>query len=131
METIILDEIGSGEDEFCVWISLGFKSKISEYDQLFIVCSSLPDIEDSENGTNGLYYERHDQIMSCCSGAHCINFDRSETAIHFTKTGADTLKLPVKVSFSHSALPKSQIDTLHHYFSKMAATSNGSVITLV
>lgn len=105
-ELIEIVEIGSGEDEDMLWVSLGFESELSPHDVLFIVCGKELFEQDRELGMDGLYFERFDQAYSCYHAARKIFVDETSVDVDFEPDGSRELELPESIRFDcRPALP--------------------------
>jgi hypothetical protein len=128
MSTIQIEEMAAGEDESTVWVSLGFKSDISPFDVLFIVCGKSKDEQQIQHGMDKLYLERFDQGMSCYGGADSIRLGASEVTIHFTPVGTKRMHFPETVHFDVSAAAE-RSGSVSGNLKKMRAFPWGSIIT--
>ena len=106
IDTIQIEEMGAGTDEISIWVSLGFKSEISPFDVLFVVCGKKMSEQQIQHGCDSLYYERFDQGMSCHSGADSIKLEPAAITIHFTALGIKRMKFSETVRFDASAVPE-------------------------
>ena len=127
MSVIQIEEMAAGEDDITIWISLGFKSDISPFDVLFIVCGKSKCEQQIQHGMDKLYFERFDQGMSCYGGADSIKLGASEVTIHFTPVGIKRMHFPETVRFDLSAAAE-RSGSVAMNFKKMRAFPWGSII---
>ena len=120
--------MAAGEDESTVWVSLGFKSDISPFDVLFIVCGKNVSAQQIQHGMDRLYFERFDQGMSCYGGADSIKMSALEVTIHFTPVGIKRMHFPETVRFDLSAAAERSGSVVGN-LGKMKAFPWGSIIT--
>jgi len=106
MSTIQIEEMAAGEDEITIRVSLGFKSEISPFDVLFIVCGKSVNERQIQHAMDRLYFERFDQGMSCYGGADSIRLGTADVTIHFTPAGTNRMRFPETVRFDLSAAAK-------------------------
>ncbi len=91
MERYVLEEIMSGQDQGCVWVTLGFSSKREKNDVLHIVCAEVVTEQDRRNGTASLYLERLDQGEACYSPATSVLVTRTSVEVRLNKKDAGVL----------------------------------------
>ena len=127
MSVIQIEEMAAGEDDITIWISLGFKSDISPFDVLFIVCGKSKCEQQIQHGMAKLYFERFDQGMSCYGGADSIKLGASDVTIHFTPVGIKRMHFPETVRFDLSAAAE-RSGSVAMNFKKMRAFPWGSII---
>jgi hypothetical protein len=72
MEQYALEEVMSGTEESCLWVTLGFRSELEKNDVLHIVCATTVDPRDRNGRMADLYLERFDQAYSCYGGADLV-----------------------------------------------------------
>ena len=128
MSTIQIEEMAAGEDEITIWVSLGFKSDVSPFDVLFIVCRKKVNEQDVQHGTDRLYFERFDQGMSCYGGADSIRLGGLEVTIYFTPVGTKRMHFPETVRFDLSAATE-RSGSVAGNLKKMRGFPWGSIIT--
>jgi hypothetical protein len=91
MEAYGLEEVMSGVEESCLWVTLGFSSQLEENDVLHVVCATAVDAEDRNGGMADLYLERFDQAYSCYSGAESILVAPSSVEVRLNDKGCEAL----------------------------------------
>jgi hypothetical protein len=91
MERYNLEEVMSGLEDSCLWVTLGFSSRLIANDVLHIVCATTANLRDRELGTADLYLERFEQAYSCYGGAEQITATPSSVQIRLNKKGSDAL----------------------------------------
>ena len=91
MERYKLEEVMSGHEADCLWITLGFSSGLCANDVLHIVRGTVTDEKKSELGVAGLYLERFDQAYSCTGGAEHIAATPLSVQVRLNEKGRDAL----------------------------------------
>jgi hypothetical protein len=118
-----LAECASGEDEFSLWVTLGFSSEETELDVLHIVCGKEAD---PFPGFQGLYFERRDQGESEYALADRIRITEAGVELELNARGVNILELPAKLRFrAKSDDPWRQARAV---FRSMLLTPNGGGI---
>jgi hypothetical protein len=114
MDTIQIEEMGAGADDSTVWVSLGFKSDISPFDVLFIVCAKEKSERHMQLGLDTLYFERFNQAMSCYGGSDKILVEPAAITMHFTSLGMTRMRFSETVRFDTSAVPDHHAKVREH-----------------
>lgn len=96
---IEVEELRAEEDGSILSVSLGFSSRLSEYDVLFIVCGKTADGQERRRGLGGLYFERFDQLYSYHNAAESISVSEDAVEVALTPEGSRQFRLPALVSF--------------------------------
>jgi hypothetical protein len=91
MEQYGLEEVMSGGEESCLWVTLGFSSKLEEDDVLHIVCATSVDDQDRRGGMVDLYLERFDQAYCCYSGADVVLVGDVSVEVRLNAKGCEAL----------------------------------------
>lgn len=91
MPCIRLEEIKSGDDNGCLWISLGYVSEDNPYDVLHIVVAKEVDEQDRRLSHNVVYLEGDDQDKSCYGGAAYITVTQDAVALSLNTQGLNSL----------------------------------------
>jgi hypothetical protein len=86
-----IEEVMSGVEDSCLWVTLHFSSQLHDDDVLHIVCSTTVDRRDRELGMADLYLERFEQANNCYGGAEQIMVTPSSIQIRLNKKGSDAL----------------------------------------
>lgn len=121
-----VEEIASGQDNFVLWVSIGFASEESSLDTLHIVCGRE---EDRFPGFQGLYFERLDQGSSDYDLASSVKIGASALGIEWKDKGCLELGFPPTVAFQ---IPNERLGDWVNavaIFRQMAETPNGAVLT--
>lgn len=92
MRTYPIEEIHSGEDDGCLWVSLGFASEDRPLDVLHIVCALRPDAQDRALGMAAIYLERDDQSRGGYAGADRIHAGEQAVALALNDDGRRSLE---------------------------------------
>ena len=102
----------SGDDQDCLWVTLGFSSELRELDVLHVVCARSVDAQDRKTGMDGIYLERFDQAFSGYKGADYIRVcprvieiglnAKGQAALGFN--GPVTLRIPERLKGLSDAL---------------------------
>ena len=129
MELYDLKEIMSGEDEHCLWVTLGFSSDLEGLDVLHIVCGKSVEDQDLENGTDGIYLERFDQAYSGYKGADSIRVSPSEITVELNSEGQKELDFKGAVSFRVTEGLKGSGDA-YLILAKMLRYAYGQIVEL-
>ena len=129
-ETFQLVSVQSGEDDGCLWVSLGFTSALQKYDVLHVVCGQEVDDQDRKLGMDGIYLERFDQAYSGYKGAREITVSESRVEVLLTKRGAKDLAFSGPVSFMCSKRLKGYAHAVR-VFRRMSEQECGSVVRVV
>ena len=114
MDTIQIEEMGAGADDSTIWVSVGFKSDISPFDVLFIVCAKEKSEQQIQHGLDSLYYERFDQAMGCYGGSDRIMIEPVAIELHFTPIGMKRMRFAETVRFDTSAVPDHHAKVREH-----------------
>ena len=91
MERYKLEEVMSGRETDCVWVTLGFSSPLCANDVLHIVRGPARDDESSTRGMAGLYLERFEQGYSCYGGVEHIAATPLSVRVRLTEKGRTAL----------------------------------------
>src|SRR5262245_61080439 len=91
MERYSLQEVMSGDEESCMWVSLGFTSELEANDVLHIVCGNPVEAEDRDGAFDGLYLERFDQAYGCYGGAELVRVTPLFIEVRLNKKGSEAL----------------------------------------
>ncbi|MCI0620134.1 MAG: hypothetical protein L0387_00390 [Acidobacteria bacterium] len=102
METFELKEVQSGEDAGCLWVTLGFSSKLRKFDVLHVVCGK-DNAPESISADTGLYFERFDQAHSCCGRATSIGVRTTTVRIDLSPAETRALGFRGPVTFVNCA----------------------------
>ena len=129
METYDLKEIMSGDDEDCLWVTLGFSSDLEELDVLHIVCGKWIDPQGRKTGMDGIYLERFDQAYSGYKGADSIGVSPSIIKIGLNRKGKKALGFKGAVTFRVPKKLKGLSKALK-VFAKMSGYDCGRIIEI-
>lgn len=99
MEQYALEEVMSGTEEYCLWVTLGFSSELKENDVIHIVCETSVDAQDREAGRAELYLERFDQAYCCYGGADVVLVAPSSLEVRLNQKGCEALDFDGGVCF--------------------------------
>lgn len=104
MRTYPIEEIHSGEDDGCLWVSLGFASPDAPLDVLHIVCALRPDAQDRALGMAAIYLERDDQSRGGYAGADRIHAGEDAVTVELNAAGRDCLEFdaPLRLTWTHA-----------------------------
>jgi len=91
MEKYVLEEVMSGTEDSCLWVTLGFASKLEDNDVVHLVCAMAVDAQDRNAGMADLYLERFDQAYSCYGGADRVVATPSTVEVHLNRKGCEAL----------------------------------------
>lgn len=113
MERYALEEVMSGTEESCLWVTLGFTSELEDNDVVHIFCATTVDAQDRDEGMADLYLERFDQSYSCYGGADLVVAAPSSVEVRLNEKGSEALDFEGGgVSFQVSAELKGYQDAL-------------------
>ena len=110
-------------------MSLGFKSGLSEFDVLFVVCGRRLKEQDRARGTSGLYFERFDQLYSCDGAAELISVGSEWVDVDFDAEGGRELKFPARVRFDCRSA-RGNPSELRRVFAAMSVYEWGRVVSV-
>ena len=91
MERYVLEEVMSGIDKWCLWVTLGFSSKREKNDVLHLVCATTVDPTSRARGMANLFLERLDQDESCYPEDVTVVAARTGVTIRLNKKDAKAL----------------------------------------
>jgi hypothetical protein len=91
MERYALEEVMSGIDDGCLWVTLGFSSKRATNDVLHVVCAKTVDPTSRACGMANLFLERLDQDESCYSATVAVVATPTGVTIRLNKKDAKPL----------------------------------------
>jgi len=91
MQTYPIEEAHSGEDDGCLWVSLGFASAQQPLDVLHIVCALRPERQDRALGMADIYLERDHQSRGGYAGADRIRAGEDAVTVELNAAGRDRL----------------------------------------
>lgn len=99
MERYRLEEVMSGTEESCLWVTLGFSSETEPNDVLHIVCATEVELQDRELGMADLYLERFDQAYCCYGGAESLLATAVSLEARLNEKGSQALAFDGGVTF--------------------------------
>ena len=99
MEQYELEEVKSGVEESCLWVTLGFSSELENSDVLHVVCATIVDDQDRSRGMVDLYLERFDQAYCCYGGADVVLVGRASVEVRLNQKGSEALDFDGGVVF--------------------------------
>ena len=108
MRTYPIEEIHSGEDDGCLWVSLGFASEDRPLDVLHIVCAWRPDAQDRALGMAAIYLERDDQSRGGYAGADRIGACEQAVTLELNDGGRRSLEFDaaLRLTWTHAQAGK-------------------------
>lgn len=127
MRTYPIEEVHSGEDEDCLWVSLGFASAGQPADVLHIVCARTPDAQDRALGMAEIYLERDDQSRGGYAGADRILAGADAVAVELNAAGRERLAFdaPLRLTWPAALAGK---DAALAVLARMSACECGRVV---
>lgn len=128
-ETYEVEEISAGVVDNCLWVSIGFSSRIEKQDVLHVVCAMSVDAQDRKLGHDSIYLERFDQAYSCYSGAERIAIEPQDIHVALNPQGSKALSLPRSVSFAVPPRLKGW-SVASRVFKRMSSMECGRVVTV-
>jgi hypothetical protein len=93
MEQYTVEEVMSGIEDSCLWVTLGFSSELKENDVIHIVCAKTVDEQDRKGGMADLYLERFEQAYCCYGGADQVLVTPSSLEVQLNEKGSEALDL--------------------------------------
>lgn len=129
MEEYDLEEIMSGENDDCYWVTIGFSSELEEFDVLHVVCGKSISHQDRRPGMDGIYLERFDQAYGGYSLAHSIQVSNFLIQIDLNESGKDALGFDGIVTFRVPKGLKGLPDAMM-VFTQMTERECGRIIKL-
>jgi hypothetical protein len=128
MDTFNVEEIHSGLDNDCLWVSIGFISD-DPLDVLHIVCPTVITEQDRQTDTADIYVERRDQSEGCYAGISELFVSKEHIDIQFSEKGQQGLGLPSSVRFVIPETLNGLTDAIKT-FAQMSALEPGRCIKI-
>lgn len=127
--TYEVDEINSGVEDDCLWVSIGFSSDLESRDVLHVVCATSVDDQDVKLGHDTIYLERFDQAYSGYAGVESISAGAAGIQLALTPRGMRDLELAANVAFVCPAGLGGWSDALH-VLGRMSAYEWGRAVSV-
>jgi len=129
-ETYPIEEITAGVADNCLWVSIGFSSKLEKLDVLHVVCAMSVDAQDRTLGHDSIYMERFDQAYSCYSGAERIEVKPQSIEVALKSRGSKNLSLSRNVLFVVPPRLKGW-STASRIFKRMSSMPCGRIVSVI
>ena len=91
MIEIQLEEVMSGEDDLCLWVSLGYTSEANPHDVFHVVVAKDVDEQDRRLSMDAIYLEGDDQGKCCYGGADSISVLDDAVEVRLNDRGLEKL----------------------------------------
>jgi len=124
-----LEEIMSGREDSCLWVTLGFRSPARAEDVLHVVSATSYDQQDSDLGYDTIYLERYDQALSCYGGATSIRVLPDAVELDLTTDGQQSLGFTGALRFVNCDGVEDYREAIE-VFSQMSATRCGRSVSV-
>ncbi len=128
MIEIQLEEAMSGEDDLCLWVSLGYTSEANPHDVFHIVVAKEIDEQDRRLSMDAIYLEGDDQGKSCYRGADGILVSDNAIEVRLNDWGIKKLGFSESLVFLGFDTSKGE-SACKDIFKQMTEFECGSVIS--
>lgn len=119
----------SGDDDLCLWVSLGYTSDTNPHDVFHIVVAKEVDEQDRRLSMDAIYLEGDDQGKSCYDGADSILVSDKAIEVRLNDRGLEKLGFSESFVFLGFDASKGQSEC-KDIFKKMTEFECGSVISI-